>query len=423
MNDAIKMDAGKKKLGQRIEFLVSISIPTSIFQVGGDTLQLQMLMKHVFRHFIPVLMSLNVVIIVLVLWRVPYTEIDWRAYMQQIEVYESGVRNYYKIEGDTGPIVYPAGHVYLFEFLRNLSDAGKSILTAQVIFGFFYSLTLLIVFRNGKLAGVPVWLLSLSILSRRTISLFVLRLFNDGPCVLLSHVCVYLLMRRKWALACLFLSLAVSVKMNALLYAPGVLFILWRHLGRVRALQLIVCVCGSVQLVLGWPFLSTYPVAYVHKAFELSRVFHHKWSANFQFLSESVFQSPGFGLVLLALTVGTYVFFYKFIWVKAPHNILFIMYSSNFIGVVFARTIHYQFYSWYSFSLPALVYYATWFPRWPRLDWVGRIGVLGGIEFCYNYPFGSGDNPATPFSSLLLQILHVILLVGLVRARLTFKQS
>ena len=43
----------------------------------------------------------------------PYTEIDWKAYMQEVEGYLSGERNYERIRGDTGPLVYPAGfHIF-----------------------------------------------------------------------------------------------------------------------------------------------------------------------------------------------------------------------------------------------------------------------------------------------------------------------
>ncbi len=41
---------------------------------------------------------------------IPDTEIDWKAYMQQIAQYRSGERDYALIKGDTGPLVYPAGN-------------------------------------------------------------------------------------------------------------------------------------------------------------------------------------------------------------------------------------------------------------------------------------------------------------------------
>lgn len=55
------------------------------------------------------------------------TEIDWIAYMQEVEGYLSGERNYYNLGGDTGPLVYPAGFVYVFAVLRILTDQGLNI--------------------------------------------------------------------------------------------------------------------------------------------------------------------------------------------------------------------------------------------------------------------------------------------------------
>ena len=38
---------------------------------------------------------------------VPYTEIDWEAYMQEVTMWQEGERDYLKIKGGTGPLVYP----------------------------------------------------------------------------------------------------------------------------------------------------------------------------------------------------------------------------------------------------------------------------------------------------------------------------
>ena len=48
-----------------------------------------------------------------------------------------GERDYKAIEGDTGPIVYPAGHLYAYSILHWLSNHG-SIGAAQIIFGTLY---------------------------------------------------------------------------------------------------------------------------------------------------------------------------------------------------------------------------------------------------------------------------------------------
>lgn len=83
------------------------------------------------------------------------TEIDWAAYMQQIETYLNGERNYYKIEGDTGPLVYPGLHVYIYRILYALTGHGKDILVGQIIFALLYLVTLAVVmacYRRAKVS-------------------------------------------------------------------------------------------------------------------------------------------------------------------------------------------------------------------------------------------------------------------------------
>jgi alpha-1,3-mannosyltransferase len=86
------------------------------------------------------------------------TEIDWQAYMQQIDQYVSGERDYTKIYGGTGPLVYPAAHVYIYNALYRITDRGRDILLAQMIFGMVYLLTLglvMLCYREAKVcAGI-----------------------------------------------------------------------------------------------------------------------------------------------------------------------------------------------------------------------------------------------------------------------------
>jgi alpha-1,3-mannosyltransferase len=74
------------------------------------------------------------------------TEIDWVAYMEQIAQFVGGERDYTKIEGGTGPLVYPAAHVYIFTGLYYVTDHGKNIYLAQQLFGGLYMATLGLVF-------------------------------------------------------------------------------------------------------------------------------------------------------------------------------------------------------------------------------------------------------------------------------------
>lgn len=82
------------------------------------------------------------------------TEIDWEAYMQQVQQYLAGERDYVKIAGGTGPLVYPAAHVYIYSALYWITDKGKDIRLAQVIFAGLYLSTIALVMLCYRLAKV-----------------------------------------------------------------------------------------------------------------------------------------------------------------------------------------------------------------------------------------------------------------------------
>jgi alpha-1,3-mannosyltransferase len=89
----------------------------------------------------------------------PDTEIDWTTYMQQIELYLKGERDYRKISGSTGPLVYPGAHVQIYRILYYLTDSGNNIQAAQYIFAGVYLLTLTVVtacYRAAKVRAFNV---------------------------------------------------------------------------------------------------------------------------------------------------------------------------------------------------------------------------------------------------------------------------
>ncbi len=76
------------------------------------------------------------------------------------------------------------------------------------------------------------------------------------------------------------------------------------------------------------------------------------------------------------------------------------MFLSNFIGIVCARSLHFQFYVWYFHSLPFLLWATS-------LDTRIRLLVLFLIERVWNV------FPSTPESSLTLQAMHLLILGAL----------
>jgi hypothetical protein len=122
----------------------------------------------------------------------------------------------------------------------------------------------------------------------------------------------------------------VSVKMNALLFAPALALLMLRA-ARTRtiiaavALALglqarapyagstgarVLCTHTDVrvlrdawlpQVALGAPFLAEHPREYVSRAFDFGRRFEQRWSVNLQFLPEHVFLSRATATALLAV--------------------------------------------------------------------------------------------------------------------------
>ncbi len=107
------------------------------------------------------------------------TEIDWKAYMEEVEGFLSGERDYSKIQGNTGPLVYPAGFLYIFSALRAATENGSNIFLAQLIFVGVYLTNLLAVFVLYLQSGQVELILSVClVLSKRIHSIYMLRMFN-----------------------------------------------------------------------------------------------------------------------------------------------------------------------------------------------------------------------------------------------------
>ncbi|KAL8171522.1 hypothetical protein V2J09_023326 [Rumex salicifolius] len=379
------------------------------------------------------LLLLDAVLTSLIIAYVPYTKIDWDAYMSQVSGFLGGERDYSKLKGDTGPLVYPAGFLHVYSAIQFLT--GGEVFPAQVLFGMLYIVNLAIVlFIYVKTDVLPWWALSLLCLSKRVHSIFVLRLFNDCIATTLLHASLATLLYQRWKLGLMIFSLAVSVKMNVLLFAPSLLLLMLKALD-ISDVILALAGAALVQILLGLPFLVSYPAAYVSRAFDLGRVFIHFWSVNFKFVPEPIFVSKGFAISLLITHLGLLAIFAHYKWCKYEGGLLKFLNSiyislksrfpfpsssfqkkatkiltteyimttllvGNFIGIVFARSLHYQFYSWYFFSIPFLL----WKAPFPTLI---RLALFGGVEICWNV------YPSNVYSSMTLLFIHLVILWGL----------
>ncbi|KAJ4850575.1 dolichyl-P-Man:Man(5)GlcNAc(2)-PP-dolichol alpha-1,3-mannosyltransferase [Turnera subulata] len=412
------------------------------------------LFKNPKAAFALVLILADALLVALIISYVPYTKIDWDAYMSQVTGFLQGERDYSNLKGDTGPLVYPAGFLYVYSAIQYVT--GGEVYPAQILFGILYIINLaIILFIYVKTDVLPWWALILLSLSKRVHSIFVLRLFNDCFAMALLHAAVASVLCQHWHLGLVLFSGAVSIKMNVLLYAPSLLLLMLKAMD-IRGVISALVGAAIVQILLGLPFLLSYPIAYVSRAFNLGRVFIHFWyflfesivqtfskiilctsilllSVNFKFVPEPVFVSKQFAVSLLITHLGLLAAFAHCKWCKHEggllnflrakvlsikqtsllsgssasssktlkgEHIMTTMFAGNFIGILCARSLHYQFYSWYFYSLP----YLLWRTPFPTIL---RLILFISVEFCWNV------YPSNIYSSGLLLCLHSIILWGL----------
>ncbi|KAH9200268.1 glycosyltransferase [Zygosaccharomyces rouxii] len=387
----------------------------------------------------PMLLAFESALLKLIIWKVPYTEIDYKAYMEQIDIIKSGETDYTKIYGGTGPLVYPAGHVLIYRFMHWLTEGTNFVHRGQHFFRCLYLLTLALQFFLYYRLQLPGWCVVLASLSKRLHSIYVLRLFNDCFTTFFMVVTVLLLQLasdrpRRWLtyVAALTFSFALSIKMNALLYLPGIAVTIF-YLQNGNLLHCLICaaLAVSLQYSIAIPFLSHWR-SYLICAFDFQRKFLYRWTINWHFLDEETFNSNQFHLALLAthmiviLTLFSLLFpnwrthLYRACCLheaniflssdlhssaaspKGNHpaisGTLPLIVTTNFAGVICARSLHYQFLSWYHWTLPILLCYSG-FPAPLGMVWYAI------HEWCWN------SYPPNSLASAILVSLNGTLLI------------
>ncbi|KAL5615403.1 hypothetical protein BROUX41_005450 [Berkeleyomyces rouxiae] len=380
------------------------------------------------RYVAPALWLGDAVLCALIIWKVAYTEIDWVAYMEQVQQVVDGERIYTNIEGGTGPLVYPAMHVWIYMGLYNLTNKGTNILLAQQLFAALYMATLAVVFACYRTAKAPPYLFPLLVLSKRLHSIFVLRCFNDCFAVFFLWLAIWMWQNRLWSLGTLAYALGLGVKMTLLTAIPGVGVVLFLGCGFRRAFRLAMLIV-QVHIAIAVPFLKIDPPAYVSRAFELTRVFKYEWTVNMRFLPEEAFLSKSLAVVLLGLYVVNMFSFINFRWMEpakvplyklvlsfltfkmpfspqeeqlisrrvSPQFIMAVVLTATNAGMLCARSLHYQFYVYIAWSTPFLMWYAG-------VDLFGITVLCVGQEWAWNV------FPSTKYSSM--SVVTALLLVN-----------
>lgn len=197
-------------------------------------------------------------------------------------------------------------------------------------------------------------------------------------------------------------SWGLGIKMSLLLALPavGVMLFLGRGMaGSLKQAWMMI----QLQLVIALQFLPTNTVGYFRRAFEFSRVFMFKWTVNWRYVGEDVFLSKAFSISLLIGHVSTLVLFITTRWLRpaekpiwdiamnalegkeplgalqhavsiriSPNYILTTILTANAIGMLFARSLHYQFYAYIALSTPFLLWRSGMHPILQYALWVAQ---------------------------------------------------
>jgi len=353
--------------------------------------------------------------------------------MQQVQLFIDGECHYGKIQGDTGPLVYPALHVYIYSVLYYLTERGTNIFRAQCIFALLYLTTLAFVLACYRRAGAPPWLLVPLVLSKRLHSIFLLRLFNDGWATLCLWISIWALQKKLWPLGATVWGAGLGIKMTMLMAAPPLAAIVIQAVGIGEAFFLGTWTV-IVQACLAFPFLNNQigtGFIYFERAFDFGRQFLYKWTVNWRFVDEKVFLSREFAIGLLIVHVSAILYFMENRWVKpssssikdfvkkytgnqisfedeqaaeaavTPTFVMDSMLGSVAIGMLCARSLHYQFYAYLGWASPYLLWRLGAGPAWVLTNML--VQEMAWLQ----YP-STNASSAVVVAELAVQILCVL---------------
>lgn len=304
--------------------------------------------------------------------------------------------------------MYPAAHVYTYTALYYITDEGRDVFLAQAIFAVVYLVALAVVMASYRMARVPPYVFPMLVLSKRLHSIFVLRCFNDCFAVLFLWLAVYAYQKRLFTVGSLLYSWGVGTKMSLLLSLPAIGVVIFLTRGAQTGLKQL-WMMAQLQVVIAFPFLPVSTLGYLGRAFEFSRQFLFKWTVNWRFVGEETFLSKEFSTSLLIGHATALLLFVLTRWLKpagkplmdmikeaarlnepladiqrqvsrriTPKFTLTAVLTANIVGMLFARSLHYQFYALLAWSTPFLLWRSGLHPifqygLWAAQEWAWNV--------------------------------------------------
>lgn len=184
-----------------------------------------------------------------------------------------------------------------------------------------------------------------------------------------------------------------------------------------------------MKILIGLPFLKVNSGNYIARAFDLKREFLYQWTVNWRFVPEEHFLSKRFATSLLVGNGTLLLVFAATRWLKpsrrsllqalrmafadipdteqyqisnntSPRFILTTFLSANAIGMLFARSLHYQFYAWLAWTTPFLLWQA-------KLHWTVIYLIYGMQEWAWNVYPSTASSSAVVVGCLIVAVAGV----------------
>jgi alpha-1,3-mannosyltransferase len=93
-----------------------------------------------------------------------------------------------------------------------------------------------------------------------------------------------------------------------------------------------------------------------------------------------------------------------------PEHVLVTLVGCNCVGVLFVRSLHFQFYCWYLHGVPLLLW------RCASLPLALKLLTYALLEYAFSYGLDRVEGTSTPASSAALLLAHATILYALCRA-------
>ena len=183
------------------------------------------------------------------------------------------------------------------------------------------------------------------------------------------------------------------------------------------------------QFTLALPFLSASPKGYLSRAFQFTRQFLFKWTVNWRFIGEETFLSHDFAISLVVCNLSGLVLFLSTRWTRpsgltvrgftktkfkplapsiqhrlslnvTPDYVMTTVLSSMAIGLLCARSLHYQFYTYIVWASPFLLWKAGLPPYLIYLVWAVQ-------EWAWNVYPSTNVSSMTVVGCLFVQVFGV----------------